>query len=502
MQKNKNILRIVSLFLLCVFILYFMSGIQKVNTTFAVGKGSLTIFSVEDYIDESILKRFENETGISITYLTFATNEEMYNELLKDKNAVDLICPSEYMIMKMRDEGLLKKFATPQNFKEYGSDYIKNKFKQSPLNIMDENEENTYAIGYMWGTIGLIYNIDNGVTAEDLKSWSSIWTNFNGKVTVKDSIRDTFFIALAQVYKDELISLKRDFKSGTISKNIYNEKLTEIFNRTDKETVDDVQESIIELKKNLYGFEVDAGKSDILTGKINVNVAWSGDAVYSIGQGLFDEETGEILADNKQVHLGYAVPEEGSNVWFDGYVMAANADEERSTQFLNFLCNPEIATLNMDYTGYTSCIVGNNVFEYVKNKYNDDEDYEETIDLKYLFDPENKNDKTEGYYAIKVSKELYQMFTAQYPTEDVLTRCAVMKNFSGEELERINEMWKCVKLITLPIWAIILIVTLFVLAIILIVFYVNREKIFKQKKDKGTKQKKTKYKLISKIEIK
>lgn len=488
-MANKKLTRFFAVTLILLFVLPFSFGVKTVRA-----EGSeITVFSVEDYIDTDVLGAFEEETGVKVNYLTFATNEEMYNELLKDKNAVDLICPSEYMIMKMRDEGLLKKFDTPQNFADYGSDYIKQKFKQAPLNIMDEDESKTYAIGYMWGTIGVIYRTED-VDGELLKSWSSLWSEFDGKLTVKDSIRDTYFMALADVYKDELISWKNKFDGSECSAEDYNAAITEIFNRTDKETVDKVEKSLLDLKGKLYGFEVDAGKSDILTGKINVNVAWSGDAVFSIDQGLYDED-GEPL--ENQVVLGYAVPEEGSNVWFDGYVMTANADEENSLKFLDYLCSPEVATLNMDYTGYTSCIVGDEVFEYVKETYSDDES-EDTVDLRYFFDPNGTNPDPEAYI-INVAEELKYMFYAQYPTEDVLTRCAVMKNFDGDELGRINEMWKKIKLITFSTGKIIAIVSAFVLAAAAIAVYVNREKLFGgiEKRD----DKKSKYKLVSKEEI-
>lgn len=486
---SKKLTRFFAVTLILLFVLPFSFGVKTVR---AEGN-EITVFSVEDYIDTDVLDAFEEETGVKVNYLTFATNEEMYNELLKDKNAVDLICPSEYMIMKMRDEGLLKKFDTPQNFADYGSDYIKQKFKQAPLNIMDEDESKTYAIGYMWGTIGVIYRTED-VDGELLKSWSSLWSEFDGKLTVKDSIRDTYFMALAEVYKDELISWKNKLAGSECSAEDYNAAITEIFNRTDKETVDKVEKSLLDLKGKLYGFEVDAGKSDILTGKINVNVAWSGDAVFSIDQGLYDED-GEPL--ENQVVLGYAVPEEGSNVWFDGYVMTANADEENSLKFLDYLCSPEVATLNMDYTGYTSCIVGDEVFEYVKETYSDDES-EDTVDLRYFFDPNGTNPDPEAY-VINVAEELKYMFYAQYPTEDVLMRCAVMKNFDGDELGRINEMWKKIKLITFSTGKIIAIVSAFVLAAAAIAVYVNREKLFGgiEKRD----DKKSKYKLVSKEEI-
>lgn len=497
---RKISLRIISLSLLFIFVFSSFACAGGEDEVVSSDKSDLTVFSVEDYIDTDVLDVFEEQTGIHVNYLTFATNEEMYNELNKDKNAVDLICPSEYMIMKMVEENLLKKFKTPDNFKNYGSDFIKQKFKESPLNIMDEDEAYTYAIGYMWGTVGIIYNVAAlGEKAELLSEWSSLWKEFDGRVTVKDSIRDTYFMALAEVYKEELQNAKSDYEKGVVSESEYNEKLTEIFNRTDKETVDKAEKSILELKKNLYGFEVDAGKSDILTGKIDVNVAWSGDAVYSIGQGLYDEETGESL--EEQVILGYAVPEEGSNVWFDGYVMTANADEEKSLKFLDFLCDPEIAVLNMDYTGYTSCIVGDTVFEYVKESYNDDES-EEIVNLSFFFDPEGQSGNAKEYYDIRVAEESKYMFFAQYPTQDVLSRCAIMKNFSGEELERINEMWKKVKLITFSTGTIIVIVLFIVLAIAAATVYVNREKLFGFNDRSTEKKKKDKYKVISREEIK
>ena len=85
----------------------------------------LTVFSVEDYIHEAeddselgVLDMFKEQTGITVDYQTFATNEDMYNELIKDPYAVDLICPSEYMIMKMMTEDLIRPFETPKNFLE------------------------------------------------------------------------------------------------------------------------------------------------------------------------------------------------------------------------------------------------------------------------------------------------------------------------------------------------------------------------------------------------
>ncbi len=472
--------------------------------------GEIVVFSVEDYIDDSIFDDFKAKTGINVKYLTFATNEAMYNELKKSPSSVDLICPSEYMIMKMISEGLIREFEVPSNQKNYGSKYINQVFKGlkvenkqgEVVSIMSEDESTTYAVGYMWGTIGLIYNknLSNGQTLNDadFENWSVIWDNFNGRITIKDSIRDSYFLALAYVYQDELLTAK-DVYSQTGDSQVYSQTLAEIFNRTDQETVNKVEDALLALKKNLYGFEVDAGKSDILTGKIDVNFAWSGDAVYSIQQGLYDEDGNDL---ENPVYLGYAVPQEGSNVWFDGYVMTKDADYDRAIKFLDFLCDPEIAVKNMDYTGYTSCIAGNTsntaVFDYVLDSYGVDEgETGTTIDLAYFFDPTN----TAGDYTITVSDTLLAMFNAQYPSQEVISRCAVMQNFSNEQLERINDMWNRVKLTTLSDSTIIIIICAIALAVLIVVLIKYRENIFGRIDFSKKTEKTKKYQVIKREKI-
>ncbi len=441
---------------------------------------SITVFSWEDYIDEgyesagdasellqdrfseeeltsSLIDLFEEQTGIKVNYYSFATNEEMYTELKKDPKAVNLICPSEYMILKLREEGLIKAYDMPENYKTYGSDYIKGVFDGLGLNSIDGK---TYAIGYMWGTMGLIYDAEK-YTDADFESWTDLYEDkFSGRLTIKDSIRDSYIMALAIVYKDELLALDKNASD-------YNEKLSEIFNRTDEATVDKVESALIDLKDNLYGFEVDAGKNDLLTGKIDVNFAWSGDAVYSMYEG---DEAGK--------KLGYAVPKEGSNVWFDGFVMTKDTTgekEQAAVEFLNFLADPKNAVRNIEYVGYTSCVAGDYVFDYVKENFGDDEGNKQ-VDLSYFFGKD-------GDYSFKASDEeggYYRHLFAQYADEETILRCAVMNNFSDQELERINDMWNNVKLITLPVYMIIIICVIALLIILGLVGYKYKDKLFKK----------------------
>ncbi|MBQ9755994.1 MAG: extracellular solute-binding protein [Clostridia bacterium] len=470
MRKNyfKPLISLVIAFLTVLLCFAPFASINVVKAEEITPNGEITVFSWEDYIEEGedgangVLEDFEKEyPNVKVNYYSFATNEEMYNELLKDPTAVDVICPSEYMILKMKNEGLIKPYAVPDNFKTYGSPYIKDVFEEIGLNT---NDGKTYAVGYMWGTMGLIYNADK-FTPEDFDSWTNLYQDkFYGKITIKDSLRDSYIMAIAIVYKDELLELKNQLENSQITEDAYKTQLFDLFNRTDAETVDKVEKALIQLKPHLYGFEVDAGKNDLLTGKIDVNFAWSGDAVYSMWE-----------ADNVGKNLRYVVPKEGSNVWFDGWVMTKHANENASRAFIDFMSRPDIAVRNMDYVGYTSCVAGAEVFEYVKDTFGT-EGGEKTADLSYFFGNDadytfKVSDGEDGYY-----RHLY----AQYADEETILRCAVMDNFSDKDLERINEMWNKVKLITLPNYMLILMCVLIALVIVFAVLYKFREKIFKK----------------------
>lgn len=476
-MKNKRL--IVFLIVALCFVM-----LAPVGVAFASNEPrEITIFSWEDYIDlgysdadeasdvlrsrysdedltTSILDIFERETGIKVNYYTFATNEEMYNELLKDPTVVDIICPSEYMILKMMDENLIKPYSVPSSYVENGSPYIKSVFDELGLNTTDGK---TYAVGYMWGTMGVLYNADTtSYEDSDFTRWSNLLDEkFKGKITIKDSLRDSYIMAVAMVYEDELIALKNEYQEGLISKTAYNDALFEIFNRVDKHTVDEACSKLIALKDILYGFEVDSGKTDLLTGRIDVNYAWSGDAVCTMWDG-----------DDEGVELRYVVPEEGSNVWFDGWVMTKDADESLAGTFLDFVSRPDIAIRNMEFNGYTSCVGGTQLFDYVKENFHE-EDGEYSTDLKYFFDPTCSDDT----YVLKTNDTNRHLY-AQYADEETISRCAVMDNFSNESLELVNEMWNKVKLITWSDLVIILVVVAIVLVVIGCILWKHRERIF------------------------
>ncbi len=407
-------------------------------------KYDLVIYNWEDYIFEGdkekdgTVKAFEkyyNEKygkKIKVAYETFSTNEDMYKQLKLGSIKPDLICPSDYMIQKMANDGMLLPFSYDEstdkygeslkNWDDYGSPYIRNKFAGETLK--DGSSFLKYAVPYFWGTMGFTYDAAYMAAHPEIKidSWECLWSDSDAAknvFTLKDSVRDSYVAGIFHVYKDEIAALDESAED-------YNAKLSAIFNRSDKETRDKVEAALIEAKhKTVRGLEVDEGKNDIVTGDIKANLAWSGDSVFSMDN-----------AEGKK-QLNYSLPKEGSNVWFDGWCMPKNARQEIAEEFVNFICSPSVAADCMDAVGYTSPIVGEEMWELVNDWYEAEEGEEaDEVDLSFYF-----GDSIEGEAKISVAKaNRGRQFDAQYPTEEALKKCCVMKDF-GDDQTAIDEMW-------------------------------------------------------------
>lgn len=464
-------------------------------------KQVLRVYNWEDYISTSnsgddeetaddsvpdLIAEFEKEYGVTVEYSTFGTNENMYNELKINAAGYDLVCPSDYMIMKMISEDMVEPFSEEfiQNgtYSTYASPLIKELF--------EENGWTQYAAAYMWGTMGFVYN-PAYVDAEDLSSWAGIWdSKYAKKSTIKDSVRDSYFLGVAYVYREELTDLADQYSAGTLNSTEYKSAIETIMNRTDAETRNRVKDALLELKPNLYGFEVDSGKQDMITGKITINFAWSGDAVYSMDEAENSES-------GNPVYLNYAIPKECTNIWFDGWVMPKGANTELAEKFIDFLSRPENAVANMNYIGYTSAVGGDAVFDEMVDWYDESADPEnrgfdedgnalQKYDLNYFFQGTGDYDD----YIIYVSEDnLNRQIYAQYPSasesDNVILRSAIMKNFTNEETAAVNEMWEEVKGLPIPVWAYIVIAVIAAGILIIALSYVYKGKRKSTKPKKG-----------------
>ena len=454
---------------------------------------------------------------VRVEYSTFGTNEDLYNQLnLGD--VYDLVCPSDYMIMKLLAQDKIQPFSAafmdesdPENYYINGvSDYIDG----ADGSIFDQYGWNGIAACYMWGTTGFVFNpelVDD--EAADVSACNILINpDYYKSVTVKDNVRDAYFAALSILYEDELNAINADEEMTDAEKE---EARSALLNSTDEETIERAEDILKDIKENVYSFETDSGKTDMVTGKVIANYQWSGDAVYILDQ-----------ADEEYTELWYSVPEEGTNLWFDGWVMLKDGiagDERKQTAaeaFVNFLSRPDIAVRNMYYIGYASSIAAEEVFNYFDWCYGavtdeESEDYYEfeniyVYDVSYFFgedsyiyiDMDNvdvtgarltddyaDDDYVADYpvYSGGTISRGRQVF-GQYPTEDVIARSVVMLDF-GDDLATINQMWinvRCLDIVDIDVTTVIVVAVIIVAIAAAIVLYRFRYAIFYNRRNNAT----------------
>ena len=399
---------------------------------------------------------YEETYGIKVhvEYSTFGTNEDLYN-MLTLGDVYDLVCPSEYMIMKLMAEDKLEPLSEDFFDETDENNYYINGVSPYIRSIFEENEIEgeawaKYAAGYMWGITGIVYNPEL-VTKEDASSWNILNDPaYYRQVTIKDNVRDSYFAALGAL-KSDLLTSEEFLQDPDYSKNLEAE-----MNDTSPETIALVQEYLQDVKKNAYSFETDSGKADMVTGKVAANYQWSGDAVYTMDQ-----------ADEDDFTLAFAVPEESTNIYFDGWVMLKSgigedeAKQHAAEAFINFNSRPDNVIRNMYYIGYTSVISGGEderIFEYADWCYGAEEDEEEVEDynISYFFTDE---EDSEDYVITAPAEQVDRQLSAQYPSREAIERSSIMVYFNNEQNEAINQMWisvRCYNINDVPVWAWIL----------------------------------------------
>lgn len=515
----------------------------------------LNVYNSADYINEEadyyeenplsgnagLLAEFERYcqeeygTTVIVNYSTFDTNETMLSELKTGKASYDLVCPSDYVIQKMIREDMIEPFdegSTP-NYDQYVSPFVYEKMSEIEING-EKGLVNDYARGYMWGTLGLLYN--NNLTTlstkkfsitpeemdEDMTDWASLWDDkYHNLLSIKDSVRDTYAAGILYTYTDDfqldgkeyegLATLKEKHDDGTYDDDTYNKKVTEIFNMCDDITLNRVGDNLKKLKENSFGFEVDSGKTDMIVGnKFAINLAWSGDAAYSMDN--LDEfmESGTIEGEEvdttttNYANLKYVLPETGANIWFDGWVMPKGANKVWASRFVDFFSTPEYTAENMEYIGYTPVIAGDAILDLVQSWYDeryveeevddegnviveggmdydaldkDDPEFKEeyyTKDISYFFEGtlEEKEERDCEFYLSLESQG--KQFDTQYPDKDILPRLAVMADFGGQNASMLL-MWESVKNTVLPTWFYIVVAAgVLVVAGFIVSYYVRK----------------------------
>jgi len=370
-------------------------------------KKILKIYNWADYIDEGLLTEFpkwyKEQTGedVKIVYQVFDMPEIMYTKVAMGKEDFDLACPTQYLVEKMLKNDLLlpidRNFGTTENYLGNISPFLRERMNAFSI---DGKKAEDYTVPYMWGTSGILYNTEK-VTKEEVQSWSCLWDpKYKGKILMKDHYWDVYNMAATVGFYPEIASGKR---------TRYN-----VSNDHTDEDIAMVEKQLKALRPNLAGWEADFGKEMMTKGEVWLNYAWGGDAVWAI------EEASKV-----GVSLAYEVPKEGSNIWFDGWIIPKYArNVKAASYFLNYLCQSKMALRNMDVSGFCSAVATPEIIEAQS-----DSTLTETVNLNYFFGPGNAK---------------LHIDPVQYPDSSVIDRCALLHDFLDKN-EKVLEMWSRVR---------------------------------------------------------
>ena len=328
----------------------------------------LYVYNWGDYIDDEVVAMFEEETGIKVTYDMFETNEEMYPVIEAGAVTYDVVCPSDYMIQKMIENDMLAEinFENVPNISQINPEYMEMSRSFDP--------ENRYSVPYCWGTVGILYNTKRleELGVEPPKSWMDLWDPaLKGEILMQDSVRDAFMVALKGL----------GYSMNTI----------------DEKELQQAKDLLIQQKPLVQAYVIDQVRDKMIGGEAAVGVIYSGEMLY------IQEEVKNLGLDYS---LEYVVPEEGTNLWLDSWVIPKNAqNKENAEKWINFLCRPDIALRNFEYITYSAPNQG--AFD--------------------LLDPEIQENK------------------AVFPDLDSLENSEVYRYLGDEEEGVYNALWKEVK---------------------------------------------------------
>lgn len=326
-------------------------------------KVTLYVYNWGQYIAEGdddsidVIAAFEEAyPNIKVKYSTYDSNESMYAKLSGGGITVDVIIPSDYMIGRMRQEGMLQ---------ELNYDNIPNaQYIDPSFRGMAYDPEDKYSVPYTWGTVGIIYNTKY-VDEADVTGWELLWNEkYADKILMFDNSRDAFGIAEYLLGYD--------------------------VNTTDEAELKACADKLAEQKPVVQQYVMDQ-----IFDAMENEEAWI--APYYAGDYLTMVEENEDLAFYRPAHQGY-------NVFIDAMCIPTCAQEKEAAElFINFMCSPEISAANLDFIGYS-------VPASESKQYMDEEVVNDPV--SYPDAEELRNATSFDYLPEEVSRKMESLFMA------------------------------------------------------------------------------------------
>ena len=267
----------------------------------------VNVCSWGEYIDEDLITRFEEETGIIVNYQTAESNEALYSLLKSGAGDYDVVVPSDYMISQLIEEDMLAELDYSQ-IPNYA--LISDRFKG-----LTYDPQERYTVPYAWGTVGIIYN--ETMVEEPITSWSALFDDqYAGNVLMFRNSRDAMATALSY--------------------------LGYSLNTTDEAELREAFQLLKDAKnRGVYqSFVMDEIFQKLEGGNAAIGAYYAGDYL--------------TMLDNNE-DLRFVIPEEGSNWFMDAMCVLKNAAHyDEAMAWINFIASTEANLANMDYLWYAS----------------------------------------------------------------------------------------------------------------------------------------------------
>jgi putrescine transport system substrate-binding protein len=342
----------------------------------AQGRGrTVNVYNWSDYIDPTVIEQFTRETGIAVRYDTFDSNDTLETKLLAGKSGYDVVAPTAYFLERQIKAGVFQKLDKSK------LPNLANAWPEITRRLAQYDPGNLYGVNYMWGTTGIGYNVRRAreLLGPDFKidSWDIVFkpetiAKFKDcGVHLLDSSDDLLAAALHYLGLDPNTTREGDYQKAA--------------------------DLVAKIRPYVRKFHSSEYLNSLASGEICFVVGYSGDV----------KQAQKRAAEAKNsIELGYAIPKEGAQLWFDNIAIprdAKNVDEAHA--FIDFLQRPEIAAKNSNFVAFANGNLASQKF----------------IDKAVLNDP------------------------TIYPDEATMSRLYIMRAHDAKTTRLMNRLWTRIK---------------------------------------------------------
>ena len=284
----------------------------------------VNFYNWSDYIEQGVLDDFTKETGIKVRYDTFDSNDTLEAKLLAGKSGYDVVVPSAYFLARQIQAGIflrLDKEKLPN---------IVNAWPEITNRLASYDPGNQYAVNYMWGTTGIGYNVN---AVRDI-------LGANATINSWDEVFDPARIAKFQNCGVHLLDSSDDVMSAALH------YLHLDPNSSDPGDLQKAADLLVKVSPYVRKFHSSEYLNGLATGEICFVVGFSGDIKQA--QRRAAEAKGGVA-------VGYAIPKEGAQLWFDNLAIPKDApDPDEALALINYLLKPEVAARNTNFISYAN----------------------------------------------------------------------------------------------------------------------------------------------------